>query len=210
MGKAKPKKFADYWRENNSRIASPQSFENFSHHFNLQPDLRNRRLNDIDTKVKARGILRNADVCSVKSIFCDDDFSKLLNNFPNIVKAPCANQTVKHFVMHRTDTFGPPVFAKPRRLAPVPKKGSDDWRPVGDYRTLNSQTKRDRYPIPSVLDFNSELQGTQIFSHVDSVKDFHQIPIAPDDDHKTAICTPLGFFESTRMQFGLCNASSTS
>ncbi|GFT99663.1 uncharacterized protein NPIL_146971, partial [Nephila pilipes] len=72
-----------------------------------------------------------------------------------------------------------------------PKKGSDDWRPVGDYRALNSQTKRDRYPIPSVLDFNSELHGTQIFSHVDFVKNFHQIPIAPEDVHKTAICTPF-------------------
>ncbi|GFT13149.1 transposon Ty3-G Gag-Pol polyprotein [Nephila pilipes] len=123
--------------------------------------------------------------------------------------------------MYHIDTFGPPVFSKP--IAPnrlkianmefpqildlgpynsnyvsplhlAPKKGSDDWRPVGDYRALNSQTKRDRYPIPSVLDFNSELQGTQIFSHVDLVKAFHQIPIAPEDAHKTAICTPLGLF----------------
>ncbi|GFU77521.1 transposon Tf2-9 polyprotein [Trichonephila clavipes] len=29
------------------------------------------------------------------------------------------------------------------------------------------------------------------------------------DVHKTAICTPFGLFESWRMQFGLCNASST-
>ncbi|GFU62913.1 hypothetical protein TNCV_4591521 [Trichonephila clavipes] len=31
----------------------------------------------------------------------------------------------------------------------------------------------------------------------------------PDDIHKTAICTPFGLFESTRMQFGLCGASAT-
>ncbi|GFV29667.1 hypothetical protein TNCV_330331 [Trichonephila clavipes] len=29
------------------------------------------------------------------------------------------------------------------------------------------------------------------------------------DIHKTAICTPFGLFDSTRMQFGLCNAAST-
>ncbi|GFS76033.1 peptidase A2 domain-containing protein [Nephila pilipes] len=95
-----------------------------------------------------------------------------MNDFPNIVKAHCANRTVKHSIMHHIDTFGPPVFVKLRRLATdslkiakiefqhmfdlnymhpsnsnhashlhlVPKKESNEWRSVGDYRTLNSQT----------------------------------------------------------------------
>ncbi|GFU70057.1 hypothetical protein TNCV_1602091 [Trichonephila clavipes] len=91
----------------------------------------------------------------------------------------------------------------------VPKKESNDWRPVGDFRALNAQTKKEKYPIPSILDFTSDLHGAKIFSHIDLVKAFHQIPIASEDIHKTAICTPFGLFESTRMQFGLCNAAST-
>ncbi|GBM12269.1 hypothetical protein AVEN_155272-1 [Araneus ventricosus] len=70
----------------------------FLHYFNLQPDLRNRRLNDTCKNLNAYGILNKADIYSVKSIFCDDDFSKLLNDFSNIVKAPCANQIVEHSV----------------------------------------------------------------------------------------------------------------
>ncbi|GFX11692.1 hypothetical protein TNCV_4340381 [Trichonephila clavipes] len=91
----------------------------------------------------------------------------------------------------------------------VPKKESNDWRPVGDFRALNAQTKKDKYPIPSILDFTNDLHGSKIFSHIHLVKAFHQILIASKDIHKTAICTPSGFFKSTWMQFGLCNAAST-
>ncbi|GFT59884.1 peptidase A2 domain-containing protein [Trichonephila clavipes] len=54
-------------------------------------------------------------------------FSKLLNDFPNIVKPPCANQTVKHNEVHYIDTFGPPVFVlKPRRMAPDSVKNCEN------------------------------------------------------------------------------------
>ncbi|GIY74893.1 reverse transcriptase [Caerostris darwini] len=80
--------------------------------------------------------------------------------------------------------------------------------PVGDFRALNDQTIKDKYPIPSVLDFTSELHGCRSFCHVDLVKAFHQTPIAPEDIYKTAIYTTFGLKENTRMQYGLCKASS--
>lgn len=83
-------------------------------------------------------------------------------------------------------------YASPLHLV---KKANGEFRPVGDYRLLNKQTKPDRYPLPYIHDCSHILYKKTRFSKVDMNRAYHQIPVEPKDRQKTAIITPFGLFE---------------
>jgi hypothetical protein len=90
----------------------------------------------------------------------------------------------------------------------VPKKDGS-WRPCGDYCRSNLVTTPDKYPLPNMQDLSNGLHGCTVFSKIDLVKGYHQIPVTTDDIPKTAIITPFGLFEYLSTPFGLSNAAQT-
>ena len=97
-------------------------------------------------------------------------------------------------------------WASPLHMVQKPAGG---WRPCGDYRRPNSITKTDRDAIPHTQDFSARLCGATVFSEVNLVRGYHQVPVAEEDVPKTAVIVPFGLFEFLRMPFGLKNAAQT-
>ncbi len=89
------------------------------------------------------------------------------------------------------------------------QKPDGSWRPCGDYRQLNLQTVEDKYPLSNMADLAARLDSCRLFSKLDLRKGYLQVPVAEEDIAKTAIITPFGLFEFTRMPFGLRNVGMT-
>lgn len=89
-----------------------------------------------------------------------------------------------------------------------PTKKKKKIRLIGDYRKLNSQTIPDRYPIPVIYDAISFLKNKCIFSKIDLIRAFHNIPVYEAHIEKTAVISPAGLYEHVRMPFGLRNGPS--
>ena len=58
-------------------------------------------------------------------------------------------------------------------------------------------------------DLFRRLSGKKYLSKIDLTQGYWQIPVVPDDVHKTAFVTPDGQCEFTRMRFGMMNSGAT-
>jgi len=90
------------------------------------------------------------------------------------------------------------------------RKKDGSLRMCVDYRQLNKITKKDAYALPRIEEILDSLAGNKYFTVLDMKSGYHQVGIEEAHKPRTAFTVgPLGFFEYTRMPFGLANSPAT-
>lgn len=102
--------------------------------------------------------------------------------------------------------YSAPVWLVPKK---VDASGKKKTRLILDFRSLNSKTVEDKYPIPRIEEILDNLGKCNYFTTLDLAQGFHQIEMHPNSIEKTAFTVNNGHYEYLRMPFGLKNAPST-
>ena len=78
-----------------------------------------------------------------------------------------------------------------------------------NYRALNKQKIRDRYPLPRINDLLDRLGKARHFTTLGLAFGYHQIAMKEEDIPKTAFWTQRGQFKFIVMLFGVTKAPAT-
>ena len=81
------------------------------------------------------------------------------------------------------------------------KKKDGTLRLCVDYRRLNAVSGIEAYPMPRIDDLIARFIST-----IDLTRGYWQMPVAAEDQHKTAFVTPFGLFQFKVLPFGLSGA----
>lgn len=211
----------------------------FLRQHDLLIDMKSSRLIDATTLLTVSGEIPHLKIDSIKTIITNDSYTKLLGQFKSLtelnVNVKNKTNTQHHILTKGPPVFCRSRRLAPDKLSAAKaefqylveagicrpsksswasplhmvRKSDGSWRPCGDYRSLNTITVPDRYPLPFLSDCTALLDGTSVYSKIDLKKAYYQVPINPDDIEKTAIITPFGLFEFIFMSFGMCNAAQT-
>jgi hypothetical protein len=102
------------------------------------------------------------------------------------------------FIQPSTSPWGAPMF-----LVDKPDGGK---RMVIDYRALNKQTIRNRWPLPRVGELFDRLWNGRFFSKIDLRTGYWQIRVHAESVAKTAFTSRFGHYEWLVLPMGLTNA----
>lgn len=227
------------WKLTTAAVSRPILGADFLRHYDLLVDLHGQRLIDKKTNLSTRGCISSTGESSIRTIDDNQPYHDLLAKYPNItrpsLKETSESEVEHHIVTTGPPVFAKSRPLPPHKYKAAKEEfqsmmeqgicrpSSSPWasplhmvlkkdgqyRPCGDYRRLNAITVPDRYPIPRLHDFNYELQGKKIYSKLDLRKAYFQLRIKESDIQKTAVITPFGLYEFTRMCFGLRNSAQT-
>ena len=117
------------------------------------------------------------------------------------VKKQLDDLLAKGWIQPSVSPYGAPIL--------FVRKKEGSLRMCVDYRALNKQTIKNRYPLPRTDELLDQLHGAAVFSKIDLQSGYHQVRVAEDDVYKTAFRTRYGHFEFKVLPFGLTNAPAT-
>ena len=87
----------------------------------------------------------------------------------------------------------------------VVKKKSGKWRVCVNFTDLNKACPKDPFPMPQIDQLVDATVGHPWINFLDAFSRYHQIPLALDDQEKTAFVTLIGNYHYKVMPFGLKN-----
>ena len=88
------------------------------------------------------------------------------------------------FIRPSVSPYGAPILF-------VPKKNGQ-WRMCVDYRALNKQTIKDKFPLPRIDELLERLGKARVFTAIDLASGYHQIGVEDNSIEKTAFRTVWG------------------
>ena len=81
------------------------------------------------------------------------------------------------------------------------KKKNGKLRFCIDYRKLNTETRKDAYPIPRIEDMLDALQDTKWFITLDLASGYWQVEMDPKDQDKITFITKQGTYTGRNMEY---------
>ena len=108
------------------------------------------------------------------------------------------------FLIEESSEYGSGVFVRARPSA----DGNHRIRLVYDLRRLNSVTKKNLYPIPSIKNLLQKLKNKKHWCLVDLKDSYQSIELAEETRHLASIVVANGQYTPSRMGYGFTNAPS--
>ena len=125
----------------------------------------------------------------------------LVRRYPDVfTDMPGETDVIQHQIRLSDDT---PIRCKPY---PLPYAMREELRNEVDTMLEMGVVRPSTSPYTSPIVM---VKKKKFLSKIDLTKGYWQIPVAPEDVHKTAFVTPDGQYEFTRMPFGMVNSGAT-
>ena len=107
--------------------------------------------------------------------------------------------------LERVGVIEPSESAWNSPIVPI-RKPDGRLRMCIDYRKVNDVTVKDRFPMRVVSECVYSMYGMKVFTKLDLVRGYYQMPVAEESRHITAFSTGKRHYQFRNLSFGLANA----